>query len=162
MTRVIAKATSKAEHSGAIVVSFDSRWLRPIQDARVRAVLRKRVPTSADAKWMYLYVNSPVAAIVARARITRIEKVTSDDASEHVAELVLTVGDIDKYIGDADTVGMYVLNDIAIAEKPLTISEMGKELVFYPPQSFLFLSDAGKGVIDRRTGFQGSGKQKAK
>ena len=77
---LLAKATSVEEQSDSVVVSFGAEWHEPLLRERFTAVIRKRVPKSLDAKWLYFHVNAPISAIAARAEIRAIKEMPSQQA----------------------------------------------------------------------------------
>ncbi len=106
MTVISAKAVGPNEYSGAIVVSFYAHWLEVITSGRPKAVLRKRVPRTHGAGWIYLYVNSPVGQLVGRARIKAINTITLETALNRTRDLCLEKTEIVDYFKAKDSVGM--------------------------------------------------------
>ena len=80
MTKVELRATSEDTRSESILVSFSAKWRRAIEAGTIRAVIRKRVPSSTNPAIMYLYVGSPEKAIVARASISRVVQIPVSEA----------------------------------------------------------------------------------
>ena len=146
---VTAKATAPNEYSGAIVVSFDARWLDPITRCRLKAVLRKRVPRTLVPKWIYFYVNSPVNQIVGRARIKTVESIGLSAALLRSRDLCIGQDEIRAYLVESKSAGLYIIGRIELAKPAISLADLRKELMFYPPQSFLFLSPPAKNIIDR-------------
>ena len=64
------------------------------------------------------------------------------------SELSLTRAEIDEYCGDLDRVGFYRLADMQLASVSVPLSELQRQLLYWPPQSFMFLSRSAKSVID--------------
>lgn len=143
-----SKANSPAETSSGIVVSFDAKWLELILADRFRKVLRKRVPVSTRPEWIYIYVNAPTSALVAKSAIKSIGEIGLADAIKTSKDLCLTESQIRFYFSDSMRVGMYTLGRVHVADTPLNLTELRSKMVFHPPQSFLFLSLQAKETID--------------
>jgi predicted transcriptional regulator len=73
-------------------------------------------------------------------------------------DLGLSPNDIKNYFARAQHVGMYEIETIELASVPLTLERIRRDLVFYPPQSFFFLSEVGKDFIDSQAHFRCSAK----
>lgn len=121
---------------------------------RIKGILRKRIPTTSQVRWLYAYMNSPISAVVGRAAIKRVLSVSLPEATLKAKELGLSSAEIREYFAKAERVGLYEINDIEIARPQLQLDSIRKELVFYPPQSFVFLSKAGKAIFDERAHFK--------
>ncbi len=149
-----AKALKPEEHTGAVVVSFDARWIDLIRKRKIKGILRKRIPTTLGAQWLYAYVNSPVSAIVARAVIENTTSVSMPLAIRMSNDLGLSPNEIKNYFSRAQCVGMYEIKAFELAVTPLTLERIRRDLVFYPPQSFFFMSKLGKEFIDEEAHFK--------
>lgn len=151
--KMAAKATEPKEASDAIVVSFGAEWHQPLLDRKFSAVIRKRVPRTVTAKWLYFHVNTPVGGICARAKIASVSELSLKEASGLSAQLALSPDEIRAYIGGDDKIGCYKLGRITLLRKTLTTGELATKLVYHPPQSFFILSRSAKQVIDKLAGF---------
>lgn len=149
-----AKAQTTEERSGAIVVSFDARWAEPFRLRKVKRVLRKRVPQSTDADWLYVYVNSPASCLLARAKLAGIHDTVLAHALASSDAIGLSGREIETYFGRTESMGEYELATIEVAVTPLRLTWLKDHLVFHPPQSFLFLSSKAKQIIDEAAGFK--------
>jgi predicted transcriptional regulator len=159
---LVAKATSLEEQSDSVVVSFGAEWHELLLKKQFTAVIRKRVPKSLHAKWLYFHVNAPISAISARAAIRAIKEVTLPQAVKLTNELALPVADIESYFAGDTSVGCYELGQIVFPMKPLTIRELAESMVYHAPQSFFILSREAKTAIDRLAGFKTSSAKNAK
>jgi len=149
-----AKAVNSGDQSDAIVVSFRKEWHAHILASDFSLVLRKRIPSeSTQFKWVYMHVNSPVGAICARAEITAIERLSTCEAIARQKEINLTERAIRDYIASSDTIGTYRIRNIEVAQTSLSTAVVNEHLVYFPPQSFLILSQHGKKVLDGLAGF---------
>ncbi len=146
---IISKAQGVHDRSNAIVVSFAHKHLALIKEDRIRAAIRKRIPTSGSPEWLYFYVNAPASYIAGRARLTNCCHVDLLRALGSFDQLQLKDSEIRKYVGTAANIGMYEFGSIENAHSLVTLPELREHAVFNPPQSFLYLSDEGKGCFDR-------------
>ncbi|MEI6076358.1 MAG: hypothetical protein WCS94_12325 [Verrucomicrobiota bacterium] len=151
--RIPAKATRPEEQSDAIVVSFGSEWHEHLIAKRFGVVIRKRVPKSADFKWLYFHINNPVSAICARAPIEKIFSAKTKEVVALAKKINLTPAEILAYIGNDTSMGCYQLGVIQIATKPATSAALSEQLAYFPPQSFLIISTEAKVIIDQVAGF---------
>lgn len=150
----IAKAVKAEELAGAVVVSFDAQWMDIICARKIKSILRKRTPTTSQVQWLYAYVNSPISAVVARTAVKKVSSVSLSAAISKARDLGLSASQIRSYFAKAQHVGLYEINDIEVAKTPLQLDSIRKELIFYPPQSFIFLSKVGKEILDVRAHFR--------
>ena len=148
-----AKARSAEERSGAIIVSFGTEWYEPLQKKNFKAVIRKRIPANYCPEWLYFHVNSPVGAICARATIREVKSISLREALGLAAELSMETDAIRSYLGQSDSVGCYVLGQTELATTQVTMTQLAKRMVYFPPQSFLYLSIHAKPIIDDLAAF---------
>jgi predicted transcriptional regulator len=150
---VPTKATSLKERSDAIVVSFAPGWHQAIIDRTFTAVIRKRVPRELSPKWLYFHVNAPVSAIVAKAEISSLVRVSLQEAVGLRDQLALTEAEITDYFGGYKEVGCYKLGAITFPARPVTTTDLREKLLYTPPQNYVNLSRAAKAIVDRLAGF---------
>ena len=159
---ITAKAQTAVERSGAIVVSFGANWYQEIHPSSFSVIIRKRVPASDHPRWLYFHVNAPVGKICARATIESIRHLSLEEALALANEIDLTDKDIKTYVGNNEAIGAYFVSEIEMAQRQMSTSELQECAIYFPPQSFLFLSHDGKRVIDRKCGFSGGYRQEKK
>lgn len=153
MTKVELRATSEDTRSESILVSFSAKWRRAIEAGTIRAVIRKRVPSSTNPAIMYLYVGSPEKAIVARASISRVVQIPVSEAICLNKDLGIQSKEILAYCGNLQNIGYYHLNSLELADPALKLEDIQAVSHFHPPQSFLYLSQDGERVIHKLTSF---------
>jgi hypothetical protein len=150
---LIAKSTAPENQSDGIVVSFASDWYEPLIGKKFRAVIRKRVPKTLNARWLYFHINAPVGAICGRAEIQAVCNLTLAQAKAMSAELALSPTEIANYVGDDPSIGCYKLGRIAISKPELGMQRLAEHMVYHAPQSFFILAREAKVIIDRLAGF---------
>lgn len=153
--RIPAKASGPADRSDAVIVSFDAAWHEAIVARTLTAVIRKRIPTSIEPTWLYFHVNSPRSAIVARSRLENVGYVPITTARSMTSELGLNRSEVDEYCLNLSQVGLYRLAGIELASTPAAVDGLRRTLIYWPPQSFLFLSSSAKSIIDAECDFIG-------
>jgi hypothetical protein len=148
-----AQASTDTDRSIGVVVSFDSKWYETIVVREVSLVIRKRIPITRKPDWLYFHVNSPKSAICARAPILSVEPVPVKTVHTFTTELCLDRISIDRYCGVLNEIGTYKLGVIELAPVEATISSIRDHLDYSPPQSFMFMSDHAKEILDKLCGF---------
>lgn len=146
--RVPARASGSADRSDAIVVSFDAKWHEAIIAKAFSLVIRKRIPKSYKPKWLYFHVNAPVSAICARAELTSVAYIPTKVVRNLVSDLSLGQAEIDKYCADLEEVGAYRIAGMETAPVKASVAGLRTQLMYTPPQSFMFLSNTAKIIID--------------
>jgi hypothetical protein len=159
--RVVAKAGDLGTRSEAIVVSFDYKWYDRLIGRSFSTVIRKRIPTTFQPSWLYCYIKSPNtqkrrkfrSAICARASLVGIDNMDLNSALEISEDLDMSKREIEAYIGNLTSIGVYRLKKIQIAKRKTTLEDLAERLIFNPPQSFFILSNDAKIIIDEMCGF---------
>ena len=154
------KAENYAE-SDAILVSFDARWDSLLREGKVRAVIRRRVPKSNSPAWLYFYVKSPVAKVIGRAGITRIQSLSPRAIMAQAEPLQLSRAEISDYCAGYSSVGFVALGPVELGDLRAGLEELRAAGDFFPPQSFTYLSLEGQCFLDRALGIAGSRGQSA-
>ncbi len=154
MDSIIADATASSieDRSGAIIVSFDSRWHDVLKGGRVSYIIRKRIPKDTY-EWIYFHVNSPISTICGRAKINNICNIALSEALKLSDEIGLSEKDISAYVGNRNSIGCYGIGSFEVAAKPQRADDINKFISYNPPQSFLILSKSAKQIIDEMSEF---------
>lgn len=148
-----AKALTLEQRSNAIIVSFDSKWLKPFRKSEFSVVIRKRAPRDRTFEWLYAHIKSPVGAICGRARINDIGTMKADEAVEISMNISLSKKEIMDYISGESSIGFYEIGKFEIAENPAHTKNINEYIKYSPPQSFTILSKFAKRTIDSICGF---------
>ena len=150
---VVARAQTHQDRSDAIIVSFNSNCYQSLHEKSFSLIIRKRIPISMKPRWLYFHLNSPISSICARAKIIRIEQQSLMHVLKRIAKIGLPKDEIKSYVGNAESVGIYVISDIEITPVEVTIAQLKRKLNYSPPQSFLVLSVEGKKIVDHMCGY---------
>jgi predicted transcriptional regulator len=153
MDQIPVRPASPDDRSNAIILSFGPKWADPIKRGAMTWVIRKRVPLVTKPEFVYFHVNAPVSAIIARGRVSTIERVSANFAAEHHQYLEMTKSDILSYVGSDPTIGLFKFDRIEIAPKAAKMPELAEVLEYFAPQSFSFVSRAALPIIDKVCGF---------
>jgi hypothetical protein len=151
--RIPAKAAMPEDRSDAIVVSFEYKWYTAIIRAAFSLVIRKRIPTSHKPDWMYFHVNAPKSVICARASVTAVGTMPTKLLCTFTSELALHPDEIAQYCKGREEVGVYRIAGVTLPAVEASMAVLQRELIYSPPQSFMFLSRQAKAVIDRICNF---------
>lgn len=153
MHQIPVRPVDAGDRSNAIILSFGAKWAAPIRTCSLKWVIRKRVPAAINPDFVYFHVNAPVSAIIARGRVETIDQVPSAFAVEQSQNLQMAKSDIRAYVGDASTIGFFRFDQIELASKTASLADLREELIYFPPQSFSFISRQALPIIDRVCGF---------
>lgn len=148
-----AKALNKEDNSGAILVSFFAGWNGPIINRTLKAVIRKRIPKKQSCNLIYFYLNAPISKLMGRAVVISVGNVPIADVLKMENLLKLNSEEIISYVGENKEIGLFRLKGIEIAKTPLDLKWLRNHMKFSPPQSFLFISNQAKGLIDKSCNF---------
>ena len=155
-TTIPAKATTPAEQSDSIVVSFGAEWHQQLLSKAFSLVIRKRIPKNSAFDWLYFHINSPVGAICGRAKIAEIVSVTQKEAVALTKQINLSPAEIKSYIGGDINIGCYKLGAFEFGRESVSAAQLATRLIYHPPQSFFILSKQAKVVVDDLCGFPSS------
>jgi hypothetical protein len=124
-----AKATTDAEQSNGIVVSFAAQWHQHLLTKDFSLVIRRRVPKSKTFGWLYFHINSPVSEICGRARIQNICDLTVEQAVTLSNKIKLSPEKIKSYIAEDGHVGCYKLGEFQFGNKTVHTTELATRMV---------------------------------
>lgn len=128
-----------------ILISIKPKYISQILKGNKTIELRKKVGRffMPNAE-IYLYSSSPVKALVAKARIKDVEKVTLKDLNERKADILkaacISEDDFDVYYNGCDSSYLIYLEGVVLFERPLSLAEL-RHCGFTPPQSFCYLDN---------------------
>ena len=131
-----------------ILVSFHAKWLEAFRSNPPEVVFRHRVPSRAP-EHMYIYIGSPVKALIGTCEIVSVNNVSGSEAMALCAAARIEKQELEEYIAERDSVSLYRLCNAQVFNKPITLDTLRSCGRFYPPQSFFFLSQEGVAEVDR-------------
>lgn len=131
-----------------VLYSFFQKWEKPLREEQVRVFFRKRFP-SKTPKRVYFYIGSPAMSVIGSAKIDKIERVKKADAISLARLGSISIDELDKYIGDRETVGALHISDFQFFNNPIPIGALSAEIGLLPPQNFQKLSNEEHELIER-------------
>lgn len=153
MNRATEKVSDDQSEEKSVLVPFEAKWQRQLAENCIRGVLRKRVPKERSYEWIYIYMNAPISAVCFRGRLEHVVDITKESAFEKASAICLSEHEITRYFGNRESVGYYAIQQIEVAQTPVTLAQLSRLLHLHPPQGFLILSSVAKSVIDSNANF---------
>lgn len=132
--------------SQSVIYSFFDKWEQPLRAGKVGVFFRKRFP-SKKPKNVYFYIGAPVMAVIGRAAVTKIERLSKKDALSLADQGSISRDELDRYIGDRNSVGAIHIDDFEFFAHPVSASAISSVIVFSPPQNFQKISEEEEAVI---------------
>lgn len=123
--------------SGAVVYSFNGRWIDALRKNSVRVFFRKRRPVRLPGR-VFLYIGVPVKAIIGIATVTDINRVDLAQAIEISKDGSITHDELHKYIGVGSVYAIHI-RDVEIFDPYVKLSSIQDRYGFNPPQSFSYV-----------------------
>lgn len=126
---------SDDQSSNSVIYSFFSKWEEPLRQGRVKVFFRKRLP-SRPPKRVYFYIGAPVMAIIGSAKVSKIERISAKQALSLADRGCISDLELKKYLGDRDSVGAIHMQNFEFFDRPVSVADISREMVFSPPQNF--------------------------
>ncbi|WP_149541212.1 helix-turn-helix domain-containing protein [Siccirubricoccus phaeus] len=123
-----------------VVLSIRPQYSKKIIEGTKTVELRRRFPMSAPAGTLaYIYSTSPVRAMVGRAEIIDVCKMSVDDIWKNFAAFAsIEKGDFDAYFDNLEEGYALRFANARALPRPLDLNELRERFGFEPPQSFLY------------------------
>jgi len=147
------KAALNEEKSSAIVVSFDATWEPLLNTDAVHHVFRKRGPANLDVKWIYVYMGSPIKALVGRLPVSSVQKLSIKDALNLALDGAIEYSELKKYAIGYLSLYVFDVGKYEKCKKHISYVELNNKYNFHPPQSFLYVSKNGHDELNTICGF---------
>lgn len=133
--------------SNSIILCFDRKWLKPIEQATFNVVYRKAWPKRRNPKSIFAYVGTPVSAIVAKLSILQWSLESLDVASRMVTDAELTEQELADYVGAKGQVYVVKIGKILAARKHIPLSVLSGEYGYSPSPAAASLSGEGERIL---------------
>jgi|GEM_PF-2291905 len=137
--------TGKQESS--VIYSFKGKWLEPLRNGKVRIFFRKRFPRVTPQR-VYFYVGSPTSAVIGWATVSDMKRIASNAALSMTADGAINAKELEEYLLNTDSVGVFMLSQQHLFKNPLTISDLRSVFNFHPPQNFVQISGDSASKLD--------------
>lgn len=123
-----------------VVLSIKPQYSEKIIEGKKTVELRRRFPISAPRGTLaYIYSTSPVRAMVGRAEIVDVVKMSIADIWKEFAEVAfIKKADFDSYFSDLEVGFALKFANAQALPRPLDLSELRERFGFEPPQSYLY------------------------
>ena len=138
---------SSSGETDKILVSFHSKWADIFIKDPPSVVFRLRVPIQTPTK-LYIYASAPLCAIIGVCEIKSVERLKIKAALALSKAGRIDETELRSYIGKYADVGVFRIGKVKIAKKYLSLDQLRSKGRFFPPQSFLFISDEGGKLLD--------------
>lgn len=123
----------------AVVYSFFNKWEAPLRSGSVHVFFRNRFPSKLPRR-VYFYIGAPVMAVVGRAKLKKIERVSASQALGLAPQGCISETELAKYMADRDTVGVIHMEGFEFFDHPVSAADISTRIAFSPPQNFQNLS----------------------
>ncbi|MGO9772270.1 MAG: hypothetical protein ACLPSW_22515 [Roseiarcus sp.] len=140
-------AIDRDRPAGSVVYSFFQKWERPIRSGEVQIFFRKRFPSQKPER-VYFYIGSPTSALIGSAAVEKLENIEKKDALFRAEQGCISRDELDRYIGDRETVGAFYLVDFRLFKHPVSLKRIHEKIGLLPPQNFQKLSKSECSVIE--------------
>lgn len=138
------KSVDDSNASRSILVPFDQKWESALQDNQIRVVFRKRGPRAFTPDSIFVYIGRPSSRLIGRLEVRSFEFLPLADAVTLSKSGGMSEADLSKYAGEYKELAVFRVGAFEAASTPLALSELASSYSFYPPQSFLRLSESGR------------------
>lgn len=125
----------------SIVLSIKPQFTNLILDGKKTIEMRTRIGKKfINGSRVLIYSSSPCKAIVAIAKIAKIQHLIKYDVNDiHLSEICITREFFDEYMENRSDCYLIELSDILKLKRPISLIELRK-VDFTPPQSFCYSS----------------------
>lgn len=139
-----------APEKRAILISIRPRFARAILEGNKTIELRRGRMLTAAGSLLVLYSSSPVKAVVATARLYKVEEATPQQMWPRVRGGAGVVREeYDRYFRNAQRAFALHLRDVLEIHVPYTLAEMRMSPRIAPPQSFRYVTASQVELLTR-------------
>lgn len=146
------KMTNEDDTSYSILVPFDQKWEKPMQGHEIKVFFRKRGPKTFTPTHVFVYIASPSSKLIGRVEVESFSFMKLDKAAKLAADGGLTETELRYYASSYSELAVFQFKRFEQADVPLTFEELSTAYNFFPPQSFVRLSESGKRQLETALG----------
>lgn len=129
--------------SRVMLVSIHPRHVREILAGRKTQELRRVRPNVAPGQAVLIYATAPTCAVVATARVARVDSAPPDQLRARVLDdAALPREEYDAYFEGRATAHAIGLKDVTPLLEVVTLAAMRRRAPYQPPQTWHFLDSA--------------------
>lgn len=147
------KMTKEEDASSSILVPFDHKWEKPMQGQEIKVFFRKRGPKTFMPTSVFVYISSPASKLIGCVDVESFSFMKLDKAAELAADGGLTETELRYYASSYSELAVFRLKQFEQADVPITFEKLSSSYNFFPPQSFVRLSESGKSQLETALGF---------
>ncbi|WP_143738536.1 hypothetical protein [Erythrobacter colymbi] len=130
----------------SVVYSFFSKWESLLRSGKVKLFFRKRCPAHLPPR-VYFYIGSPKKQLIGSAAVTRIDRISKDDALSLAHHGCISGDELSDYIGMSKSVAALWIDDLDFFRHPLSANQIMDEIGLSPPQNFQKISTESEILI---------------
>lgn len=130
----------------SVVYSFFSKWEALLRSGKVKLFFRKRCPAHLPPR-VYFYIGSPKKQLIGSAAVTRIDRISKDDALSLAHHACISCDELSEYIGMSKSVAALWIDDLDFFHHPLSANQIMYEIGLFPPQNFQKISTESEILI---------------
>lgn len=146
------KMTADEDSSSSILVPFDQKWEAGIRDNGIHVVFRKRGPKTFAPDFIFVYITAPASRLIGRLEVQSFSFMPTSDAAALAESGGLTAAELRNYASTYTELAVFKVRTFLPAPTPLPLSHLASTYGFYPPQSFLRLSESGTSELTKVLG----------
>jgi predicted transcriptional regulator len=146
-TMFTLKAVDESDGSQSILVPFDHKWETALRDNHIGVVFRKRGPKAFTPDSIFVYIGAPSSLLIGQLKVQKFAFLPVSEALALSTSGGITEADLRKYAGEYKELAVFKVGAFEAASTPLALSKLASSYGFYPPQSFLRLSESGRLVL---------------
>lgn len=147
------KMTKEEDAGSSILVPFDQKWEKPMQEHEIKVFFRKRGPKTFTPTYVFVYITSPASKLIGRVEVESFSFMKLDKAVKLAAEGGLTETELRYYASSYSELAVFQLKRFEQADVPITFEKLSSAYNFFPPQSLVRLSESGKSELETALGF---------
>ena len=141
------KMVDDSNSSDSILVPFNQKCEAALRENHIKVVFRKRGPKSFTPQHIFVYIGAPASQLIGLLEIESFEFLSLSDALLLAESGGLTEAELRKYAANYDELAVFRVKSFQAAPKALSLNDLASQYGFYPPQSFLRLSQTGHDTL---------------
>lgn len=132
-----------------LLISIHSKYADLILSGTKRVELRRRFDANSAGSRMLIYATLPTAAVVGHVCIERVERLAVRDIwQRHGRNASISAADFGRYFDGIKNGCALVLSHPIRFMTPVPLDSMRTKLGLAPPQSYIFLRDDHRDLIE--------------
>jgi predicted transcriptional regulator len=143
------RAAAARDEEKALLVSIHSQYARLILSGEKRVELRRRFDSEAGGSRMLIYATSPTAAVVGHVLIDDVECLSTDEIWQRYGkDAAISADDFRSYFAGVEDGCAVLLSNPTTYKEPVPLQALRDTHGLTAPQSYIFLRDAHRELIE--------------